>query len=83
MDLPFAQKRWVESTGVDKIQTASDHREASFGKSYGLLIKELRLLARAVIVVDKTGKIAYQEIVKEITDEPDYGPAIEAAKSAM
>ena len=83
MDLPFAQKRWVESTGVDKIQTVSDHKDASFGKAYGLLIKELRLLARAVLVVDQNGKLTYQEIVKELTNEPDYDSAIKAAKSSL
>lgn len=83
MDLPFAQKRWVESAGVDNIQTVSDYKEASFGNAYGLLIKELRLLTRAVLVVDRNGKIAYQQIVKEMTNEPDYDPVIEAARSAM
>jgi thiol peroxidase len=83
MDLPFAQKRWVESTGVDKIKTLSDHRGASFGTAYGLLIKELLLLARAVLVADKSGKLTYLQIVKELTDEPDYDSAIKAAKAVM
>jgi len=72
MDLPFAQKRWCGAAGVDKVITLSDHREASFGNAYGVLIKELRLLARVVFVLDREGRIEYIQIVKEVTDEPDY-----------
>jgi thioredoxin-dependent peroxiredoxin len=72
MDLPFAQKRWCGAAGVDKVITLSDHKEASFGKAYGVLIKELRLLARAIFLVDKEGTIRYLQIVKELTEEPDY-----------
>ena len=72
MDLPFAQKRWCGAAGVDKVVTLSDHRNASFGTAYGVLIKELRLLARAVFVLDREGIIRYIQIVKEITEEPDY-----------
>jgi thioredoxin-dependent peroxiredoxin len=80
MDLPFAQKRWCGAAGVDKVMTLSDHREASFGQAYGLVIKELRLLARAVLVVDKAGTVAWYQLVPEITHEPDYDGAIGAAK---
>lgn len=83
MDLPFAQARWCGAAGVDKVKTLSDHRDASFGQAYGLLIKELRLLARAVLVVDKTGRLAYMELVKEIASEPDYAAAIAAAKQLV
>ncbi len=76
MDLPFAQKRWCGAAGVDKLQTLSDHRDASFGMVYGLLIKELRLLARAVLIVDQKGLIQYKELVKEVTNEPDYEAAL-------
>ena len=72
MDLPFAQKRWCAAAGVDKVQTLSDHRDVSFGTSYGVLIKELRLLARAVFLVDRKGIIQYIQLVKEVTKEPDY-----------
>ena len=72
MDLPFAQKRWCGSAGVNKIQTLSDHREAQFGIAYGVLIKELRLLARAVFLIDSKGFLQYMQLVKEITNEPDY-----------
>ena len=80
MDLPFAQKRWCGIAGVNNVQTLSDHREASFGKAYGVLIKELRLLARAVFVLDRDGIIRYMQIVDELTNEPDYETALNAAK---
>jgi len=72
MDLPFAQKRWCGAAGVNKVQTLSDHRDASFSTSFGVLIKELRLLARAVFLIDRKGVIQYIQVVKEITKEPDY-----------
>lgn len=78
MDLPFAQKRWCGAAGVERLTTLSDHKDAAFGKAYGVLIKELRLLARAVFVVDKTGVIRYIELVKEITKEPDYDAPLNA-----
>lgn len=80
MDLPFAQRRWCGSPVSDRARLLSDHRDASFGTAYGLLIKELRLLARAVIVVDAAGIIRYREVVHEITDEPDYGEALNALR---
>jgi thiol peroxidase len=80
MDLPFAQKRWCGAAGVKNVLTLSDHRDASFGTAYGVLIKELRLLARAVFVVDKDGIIRYIEIVKELTNEPNYSSALEAVR---
>ncbi len=80
MDLPFAQKRWCAASGVDKVQTLSDHRDASFGTSYGVLIKELRLLARAVFLVDQKGMLQYIQIVKEVTSEPDYEAVLSALK---
>jgi thiol peroxidase len=79
LDLPFAQKRWCGNAGIEKIQTVSDYQERSFGLNYGLLLKELKLLARAVYVIDKAGKVAYREIVKEVTAEPDYDSALAAA----
>jgi thiol peroxidase len=80
MDLPFAQKRWCGAASVQNVQTLSDYRDASFGKAYGVLIKELRLLARAVFVVDKNGTIRYIQIVKELATEPDYNAVLEAVK---
>ena len=83
MDLPFTQQRWCGAAGVESVQTLSDHRDASFGEAFGLLIKELRLLARAVFVVDKEGVIGYKEVVSELTEEPNYDAALEAAKKLL
>ena len=82
-DLPFAQKRWCGAAGVDKVVTLSDHRDAAFGNAYGVLIKELRLLARAVFVVDKQGVIRYSQLVPEIAEEPDYDAVIGAVKQLV
>ena len=81
MDLPFAQKRWCGATNSTSIQTVSDYRYASFGEAYGVLIKGLRLLARAIYVVDTTGKIRYIQLVKEVTTEPNYEEVLKAVKS--
>ncbi|WP_078555493.1 thiol peroxidase [Bacillus alkalicellulosilyticus] len=83
VDLPFAQKRWCGAAGIENVQTLSDHRDLSFGKAYGLAIEELRLLARAVFVVDSNNKVAYAEYVSEATNHPDYEAAIAAAKAAQ
>ena len=83
MDLPFAQKRWCAAAGVDKVQTLSDHRDASFGLAYGVLIKELRLLARAVFLVDRGGTIRYIQWVKEVSKEPDYEEILRALKKLL
>jgi thiol peroxidase len=83
MDLPFAQARWCGAAGVDKVATLSDHRDAAFGEAFGVLIKELRLLARAVFVVDKDGVIQYIQLVKEVTEEPDYNAVLEAVKKLV
>lgn len=82
VDLPFAQSRWCAAAGIDKVQTVSDHRDLSFGESYGVAIKELRLLARAVFVVDSNDMVVYAEYVSEATNHPNYEAAIEAAKAA-
>ncbi|MEN2468025.1 thiol peroxidase [Ornithinibacillus sp. JPR2-1] len=82
MDLPFAQKRWREVNNVESLDLLSDHRDADFGEKYGVLIKELRLLARSIFVVDSSDKIAYVEYVPEVSDHPDYDKALEAAKQA-
>ena len=80
MDLPFAQKRWCGAAGVDRVVTLSDHRDAAFGTAYGVLIKELRLLARAVFIIDREGVIRYIQLVKELTQEPDYDAVLSALK---
>src|SRR5512136_2764039 len=83
MDLPFAQKRWCAAAGVSKVQTLSDHREASFGTSFGVLIKELRLLARAVFVVDREGTLQYIQLGREIASEPDYEAVLSAVSKLI
>ncbi|MDO9069432.1 MAG: thiol peroxidase [Deltaproteobacteria bacterium] len=83
LDLPFAQKRWCGAAGIDKVVTLSDYRERSFGVGYGVLIKELLLLTRAVFVVDAGNTIRYIQIVPEVTSEPDYASAIAAAKALL
>jgi len=83
MDLPFAQARWCGAAGVEAVKTLSDHREASFGNAYGVLIKEMRLLARAVFVVDRDGLVRHIEIVKEIAEEPDFDAALDAVKKLV
>ena len=80
MDLPFAQKRWCGATHSDKITTLSDHRSGAFGEAYGVLIKGLRLLTRAIFIIDEKGKIRYKQIVPEITTEPKYDDALNALK---
>jgi thiol peroxidase len=80
MDLPFAQKRWCAAAGVDRVITLSDYLDTQFGLKYGVLIKELRLLARAVFVVDRDGVVRYKELVKEITNEPDYAAVLKAVQ---
>lgn len=79
MDLPFAQSRWCGAAEISNVKTASDHRDASFGKNYGVLIKELRLDARAIFVVDANNTVVYKEIVSEVTAEPNYEAALKAA----
>ena len=82
-DLPFAQGRFAKENKIDKINIVSDYQQTSFGNDYGLLIKELRLLARAVIVVDKNDTITYMEVVPEVSAEPNYTSALDALKKVM
>ncbi len=78
MDLPFANKRFCSVAGIEKAVTLSDHRDASFGTAYGVLIKELRLLARSIFVVGKDGIVKYSEIVPEVTHNPSFDKALAA-----
>lgn len=82
MDLPFAQTRWCSAEGVNNLDTLSDHRDADFGNKYGVLIQELRLLARSIFVVDANDKVVHVEYVPEVTTHPDYDAALDAAKNA-
>ena len=83
VDLPFAQTRWCGAFGVDKVKMLSDHKEASFGASYGTLIKELRIESRAIFVVDGQNTIRHAEYVKEVADFPNYEAALSAARQAL
>jgi len=83
MDLPFAQRRWCGAAGIENLRTLSDHRDAAFGLAYGVLIKKLRLLARAVFVVDRQGTVRYIQLVKELATEPDYAAVLAAVRQCM
>ncbi len=81
-DLPFAQVRWCAAEGLENIAILSDHRDLSFGEAYGVTMKEWRLLARSVFVVDSSDKVVYVEYVSEGTSHPNYEAALEAARIA-
>jgi thiol peroxidase len=83
VDLPFAQKRWCGNAGIDRVKTLSDYQERAFGQDYGLLIKEIKLLARAVLVINRQGRVTYLQIVGEIVDQPDYQAALEAVRRLL
>jgi thiol peroxidase len=78
MDLPFAIARFCTTAEIDRAKALSDHRDASFGNAYGVLIKELRLLARSVFIIDSNNVVRYKEIVGEQTNHPDYDKALSA-----
>lgn len=80
MDLPFAQRRFKDEHGIKGICFASDAKDREFGQKYGVYVKELGLLARAVFVIDGEGKITYKQVIREIAESPSYGPVLEAVK---
>lgn len=83
-DLPFAQGRFCTTEGIDNVVPASDFRGSGFDRDYGVLMTDgplAGLLARAVVVIDKAGKVVYTQLVPEITEEPDYDQAVEAVKA--
>jgi len=82
-DLPFAQSRFCAAEGLDKVITLSDHRDVDFGTKYGFLIKELRLLARGTVIIDRDGIVKYVEYVPEVSSEPDYEAAIKVVKGLL
>ncbi len=82
-DLPFAQARFCTTAGVEAVEALSDYKDVDFGKNYGVLISPLRLLTRAVFVVDKAGKLVHTQIVPEVTEEPNYDSVLEAVKKAL
>ena len=83
LDLPFALARFCGAEGIERVITASDYKYRIFGEAYGVYIRELGLLTRAVFVMDQTGNVVHAEYVAEITNEPDYTTAIEAVKAAL
>jgi len=82
-DLPFAQARWCGAAGVDRVVMLSDYKDNSFGKAYGVLIKEFQLDMRSIFVLDSNNKIAYIEVLKEMTEHPDYEAAVNAVKALI
>lgn len=83
MDLPFTQTRFCAAAGIDKVKNISDHKDGSFGEAYGIMIKEFRLLGRAIFVVDKNDRIQYVEYVKEVTQHPNYESALAALRKLV
>lgn len=77
MDLPFAQSRWCGAEGIEEVETLSDHRTGDFGSNYGVLIEELRLLARAIFVINEADEITYVEYVEEVGSHPNYERVLE------
>jgi thiol peroxidase len=82
-DLPFAQKRFCAAEGLDNVITLSDHKDVDFGTKYGFLIKELRLLARGTVAIDKEGVVRFVEYVPEVSTEPDYDSALKVVKELL
>jgi thiol peroxidase len=82
-DLPFALKRWCAAEGVDRVVSLSDYKHRSFGKAFGVELPDLALLARAVFVADKSGKVVHVDYVTEVADEPNYAGALEAIKKCI
>ncbi len=80
LDLPFAQQRFCGAEGIARVITASDYKRRTFGPAFGVLIKELGLLARAVFVIDRAGQVVYVEYVPEVTSEPNYDAALEVVQ---
>ena len=83
MDVPFTLKNWCAAAGVEQVTTLSDHKTGDFGKKYGVLVKEQRILRRAVFVVDRKGIIVYAAYMPAIGEEPDYAAVLQAAHQAL
>ncbi|SNB47367.1 thiol peroxidase [Geobacter sp. DSM 9736] len=83
LDLPFAQKRWCGAAGIDRVITLSDYQDRSFAESYGVLIKELKLLSRSLFVIDTENIIRFVQHVPEVTEEPDYDTVISAVQGLL
>ncbi len=83
MDLPFAQKRFCQANDIKIVKAFSDHRDADFGQKFGVLIKEMRLLARAIFILDKNDIIRYIQVVPELTSPPDYEAALSSLRNII
>jgi len=83
LDLPFAQNRFCTENKITNIRTATDYQDRNFGQNWGMLIEELKLLARGVFVLDPKGKILHAETVSEVTHEPNYEAALKALRGAL
>jgi thiol peroxidase len=81
MDLPFAVSRICTAAGIDRVLALSDHRDASFGRAFGVLVRELRLLARSIFVLDRDNVVRYREIVPDLSSHPDYEKALQAVRA--
>ncbi|RME06373.1 MAG: thiol peroxidase [Anaerolineae bacterium] len=82
-DLPFAQKRWCGAAGIDRVLVLSDHKEADFGAKYGCLLRDQRILRRAVFVVNREGIVTYADYMPALGEEPDYQAVLKAAREAL
>lgn len=82
-DLPYTQAKWCAAEGIDQVMMVSDHLETAFGRQYGCLIKERRILRRAVFVVDKDGIVRYADYMPALGDEPDYNGVLALAKELV
>ncbi len=80
VDTPFAQKRWCAAEGVEKMQLLSDFKDHSFGRAYGLYISDAGITARAVVIIDQDDKVAYTQLVPEISQEPNYNEVLQKAR---
>ena len=83
LDLPFAMNRFCGAESIKNMKVGSDYQDRNFGKNYGMLIEELKLLARGVFVLDANSKVVYAETVKEVASEPNYDAAMSALKSVL
>ena len=83
MDLPFAVSRFCTAAGIDRVLALSDHRDASFGLAFGVLIKESRLLARSIFILDRDNVVRYREIVPDLSSHPDYEKALQALQAIV
>ena len=83
LDLPFAMNRFCGAEGIKSLKAVSDYQDRSFGKNWGMLIDELKILARGTFVLDPTGKVVYAETVKEVAQEPNYEAPLAALKSLV